>query len=218
MQMTWDWIAGFFEGEGNIRWQDHKPNGTTKAGRGCRILIGQNDKRPLGMIYEFLKIEGFVNPILYQRPPAPHRRVPNGLWVLALSRMEDTERFLRAISGKVPQKQEQLDRVLALQQEARRNTRTFDLAKAKELRDQGLSVKAIATAMHFGYHKTALAMRAAGYKFRSERTAEDWKRVAQLRQEGKSLKEIAEATGLSIGTIRGKRRLQALRRIGVPAL
>lgn len=58
--MTWQWIAGFFEGEGCIVW--HKPKKNSTQGIGGVISIGQKNKEPLQAIYDFLKSENFVNP------------------------------------------------------------------------------------------------------------------------------------------------------------
>lgn len=44
--MTWEWIAGFFEGEGHVYWQER----SKKSGMGGRAILGQVCKLPLQAI------------------------------------------------------------------------------------------------------------------------------------------------------------------------
>ncbi len=212
MKMTWDWIAGFFEGEGNISWSNGK-SATSNAGRGGRVVMGQKDKRPLEEIYRFLKGQGFVNPILYLRPVGNGTRQVNPIWVLALSRMEDTERFLRAISGMIPQKQEQADRVLLLMQQATQNTRIVPTAEAESLRKQGLTIAEIAKQLHFGTKKVTNSMRRAGTPTWPRPRDLDSGTIVGLRARGFSTKEIAAQTGYNLGSV--KNHISRLKRTGV---
>ena len=101
--MTWQWIAGFFEGEGNVNWQEGCKG--TKQGKSARIVIGQNDKRPLLAMKCFLENKGFKHILLYQRKARPPK-TPNPMWVLGINQREEVVRFLDKIEWMLFEKRE----------------------------------------------------------------------------------------------------------------
>jgi hypothetical protein len=218
MEMTWAWLGGFFEGEGNIQWYDSKPK--TRQGRGSRIQIGQKDIRPLALIHEFLKKEGFVNPILYLRKANPAKKRLNPIWMLGMNRREDNTRFLEAIRPFLIQKREQADRVLELLADIRANTAAVDVPEAIRLRETGLTWAAVAGQMGFGTRKVICAVRAVGRDTnRENRFRVDWDRVRVLKAQGLTRAQIAAATGYKKETLKDFNRLanRGKKRTGPPA-
>ena len=88
----WEWIAGFFEGEGCVCWQEGRKG--TKQGMGGRLIIGQKDKRPLQAIYDFLIAEGFSKPQFYLRPA---RKASGPCWMLSVCVRRDVIRMIEAM-------------------------------------------------------------------------------------------------------------------------
>ena len=87
MAMTWDYLAGFTDGEGYI--------GVVR--RGARITWGQRDEKMLAAVRVFLLSEGF-NPLWYKRPAKPPKK-PNPIFALSLCRRDEV---LRAIDRLEP--------------------------------------------------------------------------------------------------------------------
>lgn len=152
MTMTWEWIGGFFEGEGCISWYEGE-NGT-KHGLGGRITIGQKDKRPLQAIYDFLLDQGFPPPGFYLRPyPKKSKYNRSPLWIIAIQKREDVIRFLTEIEPFLFEKREKAQYVIS------RLTNLIEereaiLARATELRKSGLTWREIS--LETGVGRTAL--------------------------------------------------------------
>jgi hypothetical protein len=144
----WEWLAGFFEGEGCIAWYE----GDGKRGRGARLMIGQVDKRPLQAIYDFLLQEGITSIQFYLRPAsASYRSTP--CWMLSVTKRDDVLRYLDGIRPWLFQKAEKADMVKErlLQGIAERDD---TLAKALTLKTEGQSWREISNILHIG--RTAL--------------------------------------------------------------
>jgi hypothetical protein len=191
MQMTWEWIAGFFEGEGHIQWRPPKTN--SRQGRGCSLIIGQKDRRPLQMIYDFLKAKDFVNPILYLRPANPAKKRPNPIWILMINRREDTTRFLNAIEPLLIQKKVKALTVMRRLKDSERNTVKVDIEKAIQLHSTGLSWRKIALMMKISYSKLYKSMQKADKKMGKWEMDKDL--IRTLKIQGLSITDIANRTG-----------------------
>lgn len=111
----WEWIAGFFEGEGHIFWQEGRKG--TKQATGGRLIIGQKDPRPLQAIHDFLMAEGFSKPQFYLRPAANNPR-STPCWMLTVCVRRDVTRMIDAMLPWLFQKTEKAivvrDRLRAL--------------------------------------------------------------------------------------------------------
>lgn len=141
----WEWIAGFFEGEGNIFWQEGKRG--TKSGMGGRCTIGQKVKAPLQAVYEFLIKIGFDNPAFYLRPPAKGQRYPTELWILTVQKRKDVISFLENTIPFLFQKKEKAQFVLGRLRDAI-HQRDKVLNKAMSLKEEGKTWLEIARALH----------------------------------------------------------------------
>ena len=144
--MTWTWIAGFFEGEGNISFLKGKPG--TKQGTSGRIVIGQKDIRPLLAIQSFLKTKGFNHVLLYQRPAWPPR-VPNPIWILALNYRTEVIWFLRKIAPMLFEKQKKV-RSIATRLQKMNRERDQALRKALQMKRRGMTWCQVADACGIG--------------------------------------------------------------------
>ena len=165
MDMTWNWIAGFFEGEGNISWLQGKRG--TKQGTSGRVVIGQNDKRPLIAIKCFLEGVGFEHILLYVRPANPKRRRPNPIWILGINQRDEVIKFLECIAPLLFEKQAKVvdisNRLKRLRQE-----REDVLVKALALRQNGNTWKNIRKSMHINYRTLTNYARSKGIKLKIE--------------------------------------------------
>ena len=132
--MTWDWIAGFFEGEGHIAWREGKKG--TSHGTSGRVLIGQVCKEPLSAIKEFLQQHNYKNPILYLRPAQNSRCSP--CWIFAVNVREDVIDFLEHIRDNLFDKQVKADFVIR-QLKKLNEERNNAIATSIALRQQGLT-------------------------------------------------------------------------------
>jgi len=138
-KMTWTWIAGFFEGEGTVFWQEGKKG--TKQGLHGRATIGQKDKMALQEIYKFLISEGFSKPSFYLRPPI---KFPTGLgltceiWILTINKRDDVIRFYAEITPYLFQKYDKAKYVLDRLVKAR-NERDEILKESIRLKDGGMT-------------------------------------------------------------------------------
>jgi len=72
--MNWDYIAGFFDGEGWVTLYREKNN---KWGKAVKVGIEQKDIKPLKEIKSFLEKEGLNKVCLYNR----HNRVTSSLQI-----------------------------------------------------------------------------------------------------------------------------------------
>lgn len=134
--MDWNWIAGFFEGEGNISLRK-KSQGITQY---ARLIMGQVKKEPLEAIHAFLKEQGLANPILYVRPSKNERWQP--CWLLSIQIRKDVIFFLEQIvHGLYGKRQEAEDALAYLRQ--LEHEREAAVALAIRLREEGATWGAI---------------------------------------------------------------------------
>ena len=143
--MNWDYVAGFFDGEGHFQWTDSKPN--SKRGRGPRIIVGQKTREVLDAIAIFLMDEGVTRCRIYQRP--------SGFFVLSIARWYDVELIITKALDKLIVKHEQARIVLAKSQiiERKHDTRPVPIEKLKALVDKNYTVASIAKILGFGRTK-----------------------------------------------------------------
>lgn len=138
--MTWEWIAGFFEGEGHVYWQER----AKRHGIGGRAIMGQVCKEPLQAIHDFLTNQGFETPAFYLRPVSKSAR-PNTkpCWILTIQKRSDVIRFFEAIAPLLFDKRAKAEYVIARLKAADvERERVVD--EAVSLRLQGLSWREIA--------------------------------------------------------------------------
>jgi hypothetical protein len=161
-KISWQWIAGFFEGEGNVFWQEGKAG--TKQGLHGRATLGQKDKAALQAIYDFLIDAGFSAPSFYLRPEIKNptsygRSCP--VWILTINRRDDVIRFYTEVIPFLFEKRKKAEYVLnRLTQQ--RDERDRILKEAKQMRLSGSTWREISEKL--GVSSTGLTnyMRSAG--------------------------------------------------------
>lgn len=116
--MNWDYIAGFFDGEGNIHLNTIRDKKEENKLKGLEILcrIYNTNKEILEQIRVFL---GFGN--IYKKK--------HDVFELVISKKEQTNFFLRNIQGKTILKKGQIDYVLANYSFDRNSNLGFDVDK-----------------------------------------------------------------------------------------
>jgi hypothetical protein len=82
-KITWEWLAGFTDGEGYIG----------VPGRGPVIVWGQKDKTVVDHLYAFLNEQG-LHPHINFRKPKKELRRPNGIYICSVSRRTDVVKIL----------------------------------------------------------------------------------------------------------------------------
>lgn len=171
--MSWDWIAGFFEGEGCISWYEQKLR--TKQGVYGRIFIGQKEKEPLQRVYDFLKGEGFERVGLTLRRQAKGRNAfgkPTEIWVVSIQQRDEVIKFLEQVVDMLIQKREKaifvLDNLKGL-----RGEREDKLEEALELREQGIPWREITRSMGITRVSLTNYARSKGIDIRDDREGYD---------------------------------------------
>ena len=143
--MNWVWIAGFFEGEGNVQLLK---KGTRHTGR---ATIGQKDKRPLQAINDYLVELGYSTSF-YQRPKSwdkRYKKYRDPIWVLALNTRDQVIEFYEEIIPYLFAKKEQAEFVVeTLTRE--RDERDAILKEAIRLRNEFLSWREISWRLGVG--------------------------------------------------------------------
>lgn len=140
--MTWNYIAGFFDGEGSI----------TQVGKGFRIAISQTDLKVLNDIKNFVGY-GFV---FQNKKRQPHWKES---WVYYIAKQADVHRFIKNIYPHLIVKRNRAKHVLPLlcrfviNQEVQEKKRAENKKQAKILRQQGLTYRQIGAkiGIDFGY-------------------------------------------------------------------
>lgn len=134
--MNWNYIAGFFDGEGSL----------TKNANGYRVSIPQTHKGVLASIQAFTG-RGFISEV---RKRKAHWK---NCWIWGISTQEDVLFFLKGVAPHVIVKKKLLNEVLpkTLAMVSRRRQMKKQLndkrMHALSLRKQGLSYKRIGTKM-----------------------------------------------------------------------
>lgn len=170
MEMNWQWLAGFFEGEGHIQYVEGK-KGTTQ-GTGGRIIIGQKDKRALEAIKKYLEILKFTHILFSQRSAKPPR-MPNPLWILSICERENVIRFLVCIEPLLYEKKKKalwvLNNLRALNKK-----REERLGKALKMRQQKICWRDICRKLHISPHTLYNHARAQGIELKKKYRADSF--------------------------------------------
>ena len=134
--MTWEYIAGFFDGEGTI----------TYNGKGYRINIPQTNKTVLDNIRSFINIGGVCKVTKRQ----PHWKES---WVYFIAKQDDIYKFVKGVlpylivkRSKVKKYIPELLLILRMQQK-RRKAHNDKFKKALNFRRHGLSYRKIGLKM-----------------------------------------------------------------------
>ena len=142
MQMTWDFIAGFTDGEGHIG----------IVGRAPRITLGQKTAPVLEAIAAFLSQDGY-GPLLRPRK--------NGFWTLVLGRRLDVYRACLELQRRTIVKQNQIATVLAWYEcnRPRRWWTDLDRADIARLVSEGVTAAEIGRRLSVAHGLVELAAR-----------------------------------------------------------
>jgi len=130
--MNWDYIAGFFDGEGSI----------TNTRDRYRVTISQTNLQALEAIQKFAKV-GFV--IIVTKRQSHWKQS----WVYYIAKQEDMLRFLKAIAPKLVVKKELVYHAIPVlekkvqEQKLRKKKLCWRIKKCKELRRNGFTYRAI---------------------------------------------------------------------------
>lgn len=163
-KMNWDWIAGFYEGEGNINWIQGRKG--TKQGTSGRVVIGQKNKQPLEAIREFLEAEGFSRCLLYQRKAVEGYSA--GIWILGINYREEVIRFLDMIAPMLYQQQKKVTDI-SNRLKALKKLREVTLDKALSLRQSGKCWRDISRELHVNPNTIYNYARLQGIEIRQNR-------------------------------------------------
>ncbi len=89
-RMTWQYVAGFFDGEGNI-------NICPSRGRSWPARIVQSETRVLNTISEFLKGNGIESHLYHSYKAGQYKNAKKDLWCLQITGESNTRVFLQGI-------------------------------------------------------------------------------------------------------------------------
>lgn len=85
--MTWQYIAGFFDGEGNV-------NTSSSHGRSWTVRIVQSETEVLNRIAEFLKNNNIESHLYHSYKASQYKKAKKDLWCLQLSGESNVKDFL----------------------------------------------------------------------------------------------------------------------------
>ena len=182
--ITWEWVAGFFEGEGNIFYQEGKHG--TKQGMHGRATMGQKDKRALQAIYDFLVENGFSAPSFILRPAYVNTKSFGRsceMWILTINRRDDVIRFYREISPFLFEKQSKAVFVLS-HLEKNVSDRNLILEEAISMKNSGVSWREIARRLGIGRVSINNYLRSANIVLKKSEHFEDrmsWRKSRNAR-------------------------------------
>jgi intein/homing endonuclease len=143
--MNWNYIAGFFDGEGNIVAKLRKQQTKKKAYHVVRIAFTQNNKQVLDQIKTFLEKKGIKHIQFYLRKFSEKYENQSDNWYMYLGGYVNCKIFLEKIRDKVIVKREECLKALAFLKEFK-NYRFRDSLPKKEietLRRKGMSYEEI---------------------------------------------------------------------------
>lgn len=138
--MNWDYIAGFFDGEGSVT--DYK--------RKCRVTITQTNKKVLEQIRSFAGV-GSVAEITKRKS---HWK---DSWVYYISKQSDLLKFLNGVASGLVVKRKLAQKAIVVlehklqEREVRRQELFLRMHRAKELRKQGLPYRDIGKALNIDF-------------------------------------------------------------------
>jgi hypothetical protein len=129
-KITWDWVAGFTDGEGWIG----------VSGRGPGIKWGQKDKGVIDCLVSFLEENAF-HPHVTFRKPKPELRRPNGIYLCALTRRAEVIRAINILEPLMNLKPNQCQKVRKWLKEkpAKQNYDPIDFNKVRIWAKEGYS-------------------------------------------------------------------------------
>jgi len=138
--MNWDYIAGFFDGEGSVT--DYK--------RKCRVTITQTNQEVLERIRRFAGV-GSIAEITKRKS---HWK---DSWVYYISKQIDLLKFLNGVVPRLVVKRKLARNAIVVleyklqKREVRRQELSLRMHKARELRKQGLPYRDIGKALNIDF-------------------------------------------------------------------
>jgi|WetSurMetagenome_2_1015567.scaffolds.fasta_scaffold02993_10 hypothetical protein len=130
--MTWEYIAGFFDGEGSI----------SHHGKGYRITIPQTNFEVLEEIRKFIGVGYIIQP----KKRKAHWK---DSWIYYIAKQKDVEFFLKKtksfliVKRELSSLAEKIVSEFARGQETKKLNRNKKMILAKKLRDEGLTYREI---------------------------------------------------------------------------
>lgn len=222
-KMSWEWIAGFFEGEGCVHWYNSRTK--TKQGICGRVFIGQKKKEPLQAIYDFLEAEGFNRVSLYLRKQCDSRKSLGRhceIWVLCIQQRDEVIRFLENIVDFLFQKKEKAEFVIT-SLKSLRDERDNILNEAIRLKNSGLTIFQVTRQLGIRSQSLTDYARSKGITLRDNRKENAWRqdRVDRglcsdcgkpRREDGTSrlCRECADVCNKRVAAIKTKRKTEGL--------
>ena len=154
MAITWDYLAGFTDGEGYIG----------QYGRGAKITWGQKDEKQLWAVKQFLEAQG-LHPTWNKISPKPPLR-PNAIFMLHLCRREDVVRTVEKLFPLLILKSPNCAKVLAWhkQHPPKKHFKPIDVDRLRQLVADGWSAKRIGQMFDCKEGRISNIARAAGIK------------------------------------------------------
>lgn len=147
--MNWNYIAGFFDGEGSI----------TKNGKGYRITISQTNFKVLNSIKNFL---GFGN-IFKEKKRKEHWK---DSWVFYIAKQDEVLLFLKKIRFLIIVKEKEVARAIkdlnkiVRKINKKKEKSLYIKVKAKKLRDEGMTYREIGNELGIDFgHARRLALK-----------------------------------------------------------
>jgi len=140
MTISWDYLAGFIDGEGYVG----------IIGRGPKITIGQKDKHQLEVINDFLISSG-IHTNFYQRKKLVHDQ-KEGIYIIDVGRRTDVRIILEAVLSSLVLKEGRAQMVLQwmIDNPSKANYDSINIDAFTDLYKQGYTQGAIGERLGYG--------------------------------------------------------------------
>lgn len=131
--VNWDYIAGFFDGEGNLHWREN--------GRKQSATFTQKDRQVLEEIRKFLLTENIRSNIYFM--PS------DNIFRLRISQSTSPDKFLSSLKTRIIVKKKALDDIsekLVIRKKARLSL--DEIEEIQRMRNRGFSISQISEQLH----------------------------------------------------------------------
>lgn len=212
--MDWNYIAGFFDGEGNIT--IHKPNerGATKY---VAISVAQKESKAdvIYIMKEFLEKEGIETHLYLQKTQGEKWE---NMVALRIANKKNGEKFLKKIIGKLYVKKSEAEKALEFYTTFKRNINDITEEEGREIIELYMSGKSCEKISKiFGVSKTTIytfLRSQSNYReirqkfftswgYEQENISEETRKlIVESYIEGKSVKEVATIVNISPERVR----------------
>jgi len=196
--MDWQYLAGFFDGEGNIYLQQGKS-------KGIQVTLHNTDYQILKEIRDFLHERGIKASLTKDKGKHRNGYSRKELWKLLITNQWDARKFFKNIMPMARVKREKISESLIFMKTFKRDTRKFNRTTIEEIIRRylsGESMKTICKRFHCKYSKLRTILEDRGvFSYRHKPFSREENEFLKRNYHKMRAKEIALKLGRNLGVI-----------------